>query len=1057
MKNILHISDFHLSDGPNGLSPKVAKEVVGSLKKDVDEMSLEINGSVDTIFITGDLTFSGKKEDFEKFKSIVVDDLSGHFGLETDDIFIVPGNHDCDRGSISRTEKPFRDKQSFKEIDELCSDVQLEREGWPRIEAFYNWFDDNFRGNKNSIYNSKLTNIYKVSNNLFVVGLSSAWLAQDDEDEGKLVIGASQIKLMKEKVPKSATIVLLMHHPIDWLHPEEISRFSNFVEKRVCALFFGHMHEFGQSLEANFQYDITLKLQAGTFDSRHKSSGYSLVSLQKENDFSYGEVFYRKYNVLDRSFESWVERGENGRFSFSTVGDLTFDKGKFAKSSSLKLQELNDGLIVNLGVSKSSKKNISSLFVEPNLSKPHASGLIKCKSDFSKVSEIESYEGVCFVFAGQNEGKSFFIDYLLANGLERQSKRVFDKIVIKLDAEVGDLKGEAKILKKLSGFYFDDDISTSFESFVKRSIKAGNATILIDNICRSKFKSEIFEFVESFSGCGFIFACSASSEMELLEDIRGFERNDVALVGLGGAKRKNVRQMISNWTALSPIGSEKAIYDSLMGVINKSQLPHNNFIYSMLLAIYENEKELSKIFNESDIIENFIEILLRKHNMNTPADKPQYKDLLRFMAFLAKHAILDSMYVFSKNDLVDVARDYNKKTFHDFSYEDYFYPLINSGILKKSEGGFVFSQSCFMNYAAAYYMSMDSNFKDHVVNDLNYLKYNGIIEYFACQNPSNQEVLQFVADRVVELRCDISKLMLEKYSVDVESIDYENIDDLSVLDLAASSDDFESQLSSVKADREKNDEIMDEIAPLKSNRGAADSSAHAIDLDAQTTISNSESKLREAVSLYGRVHRNMEALIDSRLVIEHFGYLIDSYLYLVKFNLARMDDNILIPLIVPMLDDYFKSENDESKSKAEHISAIKGLISLVRSIVPSMVQAQMTEDLSSKKPRIVKIINTYSEECDDELSAVMLKYVLMDLEKFDFKKDLWPIAKSKSKLVKNTIFFKLVQILMLDHELNSSDRKVIEKFVRKLVEKNRDIYRDVSTVKSLKTFNTVLG
>lgn len=133
---------------------------------------------------------------------------------------------------------------------------------------------------------------------------------------------------------------------------------------------------------------------------------------------------------------------------------------------------------------------------------------------------------------------------------------------------------------------------------------------------------------------------------------------------------------------------------------------------------------------------------------------------------------------------------------------------------------------------------------------------------------------------------------------------------------------------------------MDEIAPLKSNRGAADSSAHAIDLDAQTTISNSESKLREAVSLYGRVHRNMEALIDSELVIEHFGYLIDSYLYLVKFNLARMDDNILIPLIVPMLDDYFKSENDESKSKAEHINAIKGLISLVRSIVPSMVQAQ---------------------------------------------------------------------------------------------------------------------
>lgn len=1049
MKNILHLSDFHISDGGRGFSPNAAKRIVRSLKLDIEENNKQISGKIDTLFITGDLSFSGKSKELELFKDLVLDEIVNHFSISQDQIFIVPGNHDCDREKISRIEKPFREKQDLAELDDLCKDIQKDKETWSRIDAFNDWFSVNFNKNENLKFQSKLTKIYEITKNLYVVAINSAWMAQDDSDHGNLIIGSSQLKIIKEKVPSDAKIILLMHHPMDWLHPEENKRFSEFVEKRISALCFGHMHEFRQTLEANFQYDITLRLQAGTFDSRHENPGYSILSLNKENDISYGEVFYRKYNKVDRKFEAWAERGNGGVFPFSTNGDLTFDKNKFSNLSKDKLEDLNNSLIVNLGVSSSARKNIIDLFVEPSLAISQSEELINTSSKPRTVDDVLNHDGICFVYAGQNEGKSFFIDYILAKGLDRQSHKNFDKIVLKLDALDDDLQTESKILKKLAGFYFDKDISTSFDGFIRDNVKNGNALILVDNFCKSQSRRELLDFSDKYHNCSFVYACSSNTEMEIIQDIRRIDRKDLAFVSLGGIRRKNVRQMISKWSALSSIGSEKKVYESLMKVINKSQLPHNNFTYSMLLAIYENEKELSKIFNESDIIENFMEILLSKHNMNRPSNKPQYKDLLRFMAFLAKESVLHLKYSFTRNELMDVAKDYNEKTFHDFDYEDYFLPLISAGILKPEENAFVFFQSCFLDFGIAHYMGMDESFKELIINEMTYLKYNRIIEYFACQNPSNEGLLDFVSARVAELRSEISDLVKDKYKIDINKIDYEKMDEFSVLDLAASSEKFEGQLSEIKADRDKHDEMMDTVEPLESDRGKVNSETHSDKLQSITSLSNSEQKLREAVSLYGRINRNMEAVVNAKVVMGHFEKLVDGYMFLVKFNIARMDDKILIPLIAPKLDEYFNREGLDAKSKEQRLSTIKGFISLVRGAIPSMVQAQMTEDLSSKKPRIINIINMCADKSADELSFAMLKYVLIDLEKFNYKKDLHVFREMKSKFVKSTVFFKLLQVVMVDYELVDNDRATIEKFVKRLVHENRDLYRDVSTVSSL--------
>jgi len=1049
MKNILHLSDFHISDTGSGFSLDAANRVVDALKRDVDSLLHKKGEVIDSLFITGDLSFSGQKSELEEFEKNVLDRIANELSIKKSHVFLVPGNHDCNRNNISRIERAYRGNQEIQELDRLCEDIQKNNEPWERMDGYSEWFEKFVSDNDNLIYKTKLTAIYKITNKLYLVGVNSAWLAQDDDDRERLIVGASQQKLIKDKVPPGARVILLMHHPIDWLRLEENRRFSEFVEKRVDALFFGHMHEFKQSLEANFQYDITLRFQAGTFDTRHKNSGYSVICLDKENDISYGEVFYRRFNQETREFESWIERGNDGAFPFSTIGDFTFDKNKFSEASKQKLSDLNSKLIVNLGVPSGSKKDILDIFVEPNLTIPKSEELVESDSKIKNLEGLIDRNGISFVYAGQNEGKSFLVDYILARGLDLQGRKNFEKVVLKLDALNQDLASESKILKALAGFYFDKDINTSFDGFVRNSLKNGSAMVLVDNFCSSSYQDSLLKFADKYFDCDFVFACSNYYEMEVARKTRYLSRNDIAFVSLGGVKRKSVREMISKWTALSPMGSEKVVYDSLMSVVNKSQLPHNKFTYSMLLAIYENERELSKIFNESDIIENFIEILLNKHKMDRPSHKPQYKDILRYMAFLAKETIVKSKYYFSKNELIDVAKDFNDKTFHKFTYEDYFVPLIDAGILKSDEGCFRFFQSCFLDFGVAYYMSMDSEFKKTIVNELAYLKYNRIVEYYACQNPSNSELLEFMSNMVGQLRAEIRGLIFDKYGVDLEKIDYEHMDELSVLDLAANSEKFEEQLIDLKADRDKRDEMLDRVDPLETDRGHVSEGMHADDLQLNTSIANAEQKFREAISLYGRVNRNMEAVVDAKTVMHHFENLLDGYMFLVKFNIARMDDKILIPLIYPKLEAFFKKQGVNAKEKEEHIATLKGFISLVRSTIPSMVQAQMSEDLSSKKPRISNIIRVCSERTKDELAFALLNYVLIDLDEFDFKKELSLFHDIKSKYVKSTLFFKLMQVVMINHELRDKDRVILDKFAKKLVRENRDLYNGVTSVQAL--------
>lgn len=100
-KLFVHLSDIHFrskelkrDDDPNGA---LRDDIV----EDVKRMRAKISRAADAILISGDIAFAGAQEEYEFATDWLKGLLCPAAGCSMDDVFIIPGNHDVDRGKTA--------------------------------------------------------------------------------------------------------------------------------------------------------------------------------------------------------------------------------------------------------------------------------------------------------------------------------------------------------------------------------------------------------------------------------------------------------------------------------------------------------------------------------------------------------------------------------------------------------------------------------------------------------------------------------------------------------------------------------------------------------------------------------------------------------------------------------------------------------------------------------------------------------------------------------------------------------------------------------------------
>ncbi|MEX5206921.1 metallophosphoesterase [Citrobacter freundii] len=1034
MKGILHLSDLHLSieSDRGGFKWNDAEIVANRIIADVAELQKINNFTIDTIFFTGDMTFSGTHEQFNKFSTHFINVISNKLGVKLENIYYTPGNHDIDRNKVKFLEKTLRNN-SPDDIESYFDIVNQEKETWPRLEAYNDFNKKNNSLKNNIVCNGFLSTCYKITNKLYLLNINSSWLAMDDKDRGLLRITKKQLEYFERtRIPKEAKIIAITHHPLDWLNESDRDIFSTFIEKNVDMLFHGHMHSFKQKGEINFNEGITLFLQAGTLDSREESSGYSIVVLNSENNISDGRIYYRKYIKERESFDAWLDRGHGGQIDFSTSNTLSFDTEKFSKLSSEILDDINKDLLINIGIQDDKKKKLTTLFTEPNFTEIETYCL-KSKP-LTVCSDIYHENNSFVIFGGSSSGRTSLLKYMFIKCLEKQVQRDFSEFSFYLDIAQTKLNNVNSIIIALCQQYFSPSMETSFEEKIKKMINSGSAVIYMDNIDKISLKQQkiISDFISQYKKCRYIITSEHSNMPQIASMLHDDNKPPFFATAIGSLRRRNVRDIVSRWHGST---LQNTIYKEITRTINNSQLPHNYFIYSMLLAIYEVDHDIKGILSESDIIENFIEILLRKHFMDTPPNKPQFKELLHFLGFLASNLFERKDSSIEHNSLMQVAITFNQKTMNDYLIEDYITPLKNSGILRLNGTSYEFSQPCFLYYSIAYFMGHDENLRNSVLSDNNYLMLDKVVEYYSSQNASNLDILYNISEKTKKIKFKLEERMLEEKGIRISELNIENANTFSILDVISSTSDFERKIETMKADRERDDENLDTISPLNDKNKKANLK------DEKASLStNLISNLVDTLSLYARVFRSTELSMDKSSIMNIFDDLLDGYMFYLKSAMIFLDESFAFPIIMPLLEKKMSEDNLTQEEKDEMFEIFKLIISLARSSMPNNVQMIMSAELHSKKPRIANIINEAKNSNNNPIEKAILSYVLMDIKEENILKLASEVIMEKNKIVQESLFFKLNQVVTSKYDLSTTDAKTLKNMIIK-IGKQRKLYR----------------
>ena len=200
----------------------------------------------DAVLVSGDIAFAGEKDEYE-FAQVWLEELCDACGCDFSKIFVIPGNHDVQRGIAGRlgVQAIHNDIKNTAEphhlpdkISDFLNDEDTGKQLYGSIENF-NDFATKYFCDLLAPDRTKIERRFKLndSSTLCVTGLNSAFVSSHADKEGSLYVDPSGFTITREN---GVVHLVLCHHPYNWLaNGRELEDHLNDV---VQIQLFGHEH-----------------------------------------------------------------------------------------------------------------------------------------------------------------------------------------------------------------------------------------------------------------------------------------------------------------------------------------------------------------------------------------------------------------------------------------------------------------------------------------------------------------------------------------------------------------------------------------------------------------------------------------------------------------------------------------------------------------------------------------------------------------------------------------------------------------------------------------------
>lgn len=307
---ILHVSDLHFGYNENTQTKDDRTKALGCLADRVTALDREWHPEY--ICITGDVGYYGAAADYEiaeKWLLSFLDKLS----VAKKSVFICPGNHDVDWEIAKKHARP----QSADEADETLSRPLSSH--FDEIFANYLAFQVRLGLSKYSLTNdgseeSYLYGVQTRQDGLRFICCNSCWYSKDEDDKGKLWIGAPLLRSLDSRGlicrrSDSQTIdIALIHHPKDWLADSEsrtrggrrVATFD-YLAREAHVVLTGHTHDDLRLWDQNENEAYVCGGGASWASISHPHT-FRLIQIDRES-----EIFHYRSFQWDASQLEWNE------------------------------------------------------------------------------------------------------------------------------------------------------------------------------------------------------------------------------------------------------------------------------------------------------------------------------------------------------------------------------------------------------------------------------------------------------------------------------------------------------------------------------------------------------------------------------------------------------------------------------------------------------------------------------------------------------------------------------------------------------------------------------
>ncbi len=245
---ILHLTDVHFSkDKTHDNDARTL--ALARLADTIAAQPSDWHPSI--ICLTGDIANRGTDNDYEVAQAWLWS-LLDQFSIPVEALFICAGNHDVIRNSAQKVARPGSGKEAdtvleFPPISDHYADIFSAYSTWAGRFGIRPYL---LGGHRNYLVGQR------TYEGISFVALNTAWCSKDNADKGQLWVGLPQIRhleandqlpLQEDRSSLPITITLL-HHPKDYLHPEESAASSgrpntwDYVAVRSDIILSGHAH-----------------------------------------------------------------------------------------------------------------------------------------------------------------------------------------------------------------------------------------------------------------------------------------------------------------------------------------------------------------------------------------------------------------------------------------------------------------------------------------------------------------------------------------------------------------------------------------------------------------------------------------------------------------------------------------------------------------------------------------------------------------------------------------------------------------------------------------------